>query len=604
MCGIFGLISRSPVSSKDLNQLSNAARRRGKDSSGLVVMRGNEPYAVYRAALDVRALLADVSIGDTTVALGHSRLITNGNDDNQPVVRDGVIVIHNGIIVNADALWTLRRGKRQLEVDTEIIAAIVAEMIEDGESLDTIASYIARECRGTVSCAIAVPALGKLVLLTNNGSLYVGDTGDGTYFYSEEHALTEVGCSNVRQVQEPLVLDIPQSAEPFVISNLVGRSNNLVPALGSNAEEEKSLQHMHHQLRRCSRCILPETMPFIRFDDQGICNYCKHYKPKNKLKSRERFLELLERYRLNGNVPCIVPFSGGRDSTYAIHVIVKELGIRPITMTYDWGMVTDLARRNISRVCSQLKLENIIIADDIEKKRGYIRKNLQAWLKRPHLGMLNLLMAGDKHFFRHIESVKQETGIELNLWGMNPLEVTHFKAGFLGFPPDFETEQVFYTGTLNQLKYQWLRIKEVAKNPAYLNDSIWDTLSGEFYRSVKKKTGFHNIFDYWDWNEQHIDSVLDSYDWERAPDTRSTWRIGDGTAAFYNYVYYTVAGFSEFDTFRSNQIREGVMTREEALAKVAVENQPRYPNIKWYLDAIGMDFKSVIQRVNSIPRLY
>lgn len=46
-------------------------------------------------------------------------------------------------------------------------------------------------------------------------------------------------------------------------------------------------------------------------------------------------------------------------------------------------------------------------------------------------------------------------------------------------------------------------------------------------------------------------------------DTNTTWRIGDGTAAFYNYVYYTVAGFTEHDTFRSNQIREGQMTREE-----------------------------------------
>ena len=45
----------------------------------------------------------------------------------------------------------------------------------------------------------------------------------------------------------------------------------------------------------------------------------------------------------------------------------------PITMTYDWGMVTDLARRNISRMCSQLGVENIIIADNISKKRTNIK---------------------------------------------------------------------------------------------------------------------------------------------------------------------------------------------------------------------------------------
>lgn len=98
--------------------------------------------------------------------------------------------------------------------------------------------------------------------------------------------------------------------------------------------------------------------------------------------------------------------------------------------------------------------------------------------------------------------------------------------------------------------------------------------------------------------------MIGEYDWETAVDTSTTWRIGDGTAAFYNYIYYTVAGFSEHDTFRSNQIREGVMTRERALELVRDENQPRYQNIRWYLDALGMDFSDVIKTINSIPKLY
>jgi glucosamine--fructose-6-phosphate aminotransferase (isomerizing) len=102
-----------------------------------------------------------------------------------------------------------------------------------------------------------------------------------------------------------------------------------------------------------------------------------------------------------------------------------------------------------------------------------------------------------------------------------------------------------------------------------------------------------------------IDNVLSvEYDWERAPDTSTTWRIGDGTAAMYNYVYYTVAGFTEHDTFRSNQIREGDIDRGTALEKVMDENRPRYQNIKWYLDALGMDFSLVINKINEIPRLY
>ena len=93
-------------------------------------------------------------------------------------------------------------------------------------------------------------------------------------------------------------------------------------------------------------------------------------------------------------------------------------------------MVTDLGRRNISRMSSILGVENIIVAANIENKRKNIKMNLEAWLKKPHLGMISLLTAGDKHFFQHIESIKKETNIQLNIWGINPLEVTHSNLDF------------------------------------------------------------------------------------------------------------------------------------------------------------------------------
>ncbi|NDD75240.1 MAG: glucosamine 6-phosphate synthetase, partial [Gammaproteobacteria bacterium] len=115
---------------------------------------------------------------------------------------------------------------------------------------------------------------------------------------------------------------------------------------------------------------------------------------------------------------------------------------------------------------------------------------------------------------------------------------------------------------------------------------------------------FYNLFDYWSWNEAEIEQAIAGYGWERAIDTNSTWRIGDGTAAFYNYVYYTIAGFSEHDTFRSNQIREGQLSRAQALTLIADDNRPRYQNIKWYLDTLGLDFRAVVDVVNGARRLY
>ncbi|MEG0149103.1 MAG: glucosamine 6-phosphate synthetase [Comamonas sp.] len=605
MCGIFGIVSTKPIVFGELKKLAHHAEQRGRDSSGLFMYK-NGGYDIYRASVPVSSLLKKVNFSESHLVMGHSRLITNGLSDNQPVYRDSVCVIHNGIVVNYDEIWSKTSRVRKQEIDTEIIAALAADAIsEDSSNLEKIPEKILAECKGVVACVLAMPRLGKLFLFSNNGSLYIGKREETIYFSSERFPLEEIACTSIEQVREnAVILDIPVNEFDPQIKEFEDRTENLIPEIGKHQGEENLLEYRRYTLKRCTRCILPETMSFIRFDDNGVCNYCHNYKIRNKPRPWEELLGLVESYRRVNGDDCIVPFSGGRDSSYGLHLIKTELNMKPVTYTYDWGMVTDLARRNISRMCSQLGVENIIVADDISKKRQNIAKNFAAWLKSPHLGMVNILTAGDKHFFRHVESVKKQTGIQLNLWGINPLEVTHFKAGYLGIPPDFETERVYSHGVMGQVNYQLRRFHAMLKSPGYFNSSLWDTLSGEYYRSIASKTDYYHLFDYWRWDEKIIDNTLiNEYDWETAPDTNTTWRIGDGTAAMYNYIYYTVAGFTEHDTFRSNQIREGDMTREEALELVYDENRPRYPNIKWYLDAIGMDFKDVIQVINAIPKL-
>jgi glucosamine--fructose-6-phosphate aminotransferase (isomerizing) len=603
MCGIFGVIGVGASARKVFRRLGMLSQRRGRDSSGILFFEGG----VYRALRgDVRfsELITEGNIPSATVMIGHSRLITNGQDDNQPVLRDGLAVVHNGIITNDAEYWSNSRRQRLFAIDTEVILGVVGDLMEAGRRLDELYESVRGVCAGSFSCALLVPHLGKLVLMSNTGSLYIGDHDGGSCFASERSFLEAAGCTEIRQLLGQELLEVPSSDfEIAAIDRKVPRPD-LIPPLVSRSQEATKLVFPEPNLRRCSRCILPETMPFICFDVDGVCNYCRNYSSRNNPKPRSALDGLLSRYRSVGDDRCIMPFSGGRDSSFALHLLVKEFGMRPVTMTYDWGMVTDLARRNISRMCGELGVENILIADDIAKKRRNIRLNLRAWLKKPELGMINILMAGDKHFFRHVETIKREMNVSLNLWGMNPLEVTHFKAGFLGFPPDFASTQVFYTGLAGQVRYQALRARAMIKNPSYINRSLWDTLSGEYFRSVKKKTGFYNLFDFWRWDEVEIDSTIEHYGWEKAVDTNSTWRIGDGTAAFYNYVYHTMAGFTEHDTFRSNQIREGQMTRARALELVAEENRPRYQNIKWYLDAIEMDFGRVIDVINDAPRLY
>jgi hypothetical protein len=307
----------------------------------------------------------------------------------------------------------------------------------------------------------------------------------------------------------------------------------------------------------------------------------------------------------DGSPDCIIPLSGGRDSTYVLHYAKKVLGLNPITLTYDWGMVTDLARRNIARICGKLGVENIIVAADIHWKRENIHKNVKAWLNKPELGMIPLFMSGDKYFYYYANKIKEENNIKLNILGINDLENTDFKVGFAGIAPRFDKDRIYSMTLQDKLKLFKYVGGNFITNPGYLNQSLLDSFGSIISRYFTHKRDYYHLFDYLKWDEKEVEeTIIKEYNWEKAIDTKSTWRIGDGTASFYNYIYTLVAGFSENDTFRSNQVREGMITREEALNLVYEENNPRYNSIKWYLEILNLNYTEVISKINTIKPIY
>lgn len=672
MCGIFGLAITpdSTVSQRValslLEDLYILSESRGKESAGLHVyapcsgnamtLRGALSASeflktpVYRLATSEisSACASDGQLAgrQSLAVLAHSRLVTNGAAEiatnNQPVRFRGVTVVHNGIVVNADNLWSARPHlHRSAEVDTEVLAAYLADELEQCGDAALATSRVFSTICGSASVAWVHDALDCQVLATNTGDLYFSQNPDlgVTVFASERYILQKslVGLlgtedANIQWLQPGTgaLLNIKtgavrifdmRTAETIVTETVTRRTlaaehHDLeVSGVSSryfvtDSNADYSLLRFDvsrlRGLRRCTCCVLPETFPFIDFDDQGVCNYCRNYQPRYKgldpRQVKQDFISSIEHYRRdNGQPDVLVPFSGGRDSSFGLHLIKKEFGLNPITFTYDWGMVTDLARRNIARLCGQLGVQNILVSADIQKKRENIRKNVTAWLKSPDLGMIPLFMAGDKHFFSIVNTLKKQTGIRLDLWCANPLENTDFKSGFCGVSPDFGKKRLDYLSFTRKARLAAYFGTRFLLNPGYLNDSLLDTASAFFAYYFEPRRDFYFVFNHMVWDEDEVNhTLLNEYDWELASDTSSTWRIGDGTAAFYNYIYVSANGFSEFDTFRSNQIREGVLSRERALALILEENRPRPQSIRWYLDAIGLDFDSTIRRINEL----
>ena len=206
--------------------------------SGLLIHDGSSSqFEVHKADYRITRLHGELESRNIKLMIGHSRLVTNGIADNQPVLRDEVVVFHNGIIVNADEIWPTI-PIRKLSIDTEIIAALAVHYLEEGLSPEEIPSLILERCRGVVACALAFTKRGKLCVFSNNGSMFIGLDRDSKVFASESYPLTQRGCVEVQQVFEPICLEIPRSNKKICLSSSNERSLDLIPSLSFNSKEE------------------------------------------------------------------------------------------------------------------------------------------------------------------------------------------------------------------------------------------------------------------------------------------------------------------------------------------------------------------------------
>jgi N-acetyl sugar amidotransferase len=114
----------------------------------------------------------------------------------------------------------------------------------------------------------------------------------------------------------------------------------------------------------CTSCVMDTTDPGITFDSAGICDHCVNYQRRIQPTLTKRYadpsiLEVIARTirgRRNGKYDCIIGLSGGLDSSYAAHVAIKQMKLRPLLLHVDAGWNTDQAVSNIASLVDGLDL--------------------------------------------------------------------------------------------------------------------------------------------------------------------------------------------------------------------------------------------------------
>ncbi len=171
----------------------------------------------------------------------------------------------------------------------------------------------------------------------------------------------------------------------------------------------------------CSRCVMDTTDTDIQFDEHGVCQRCREYEERilpgwNHGKGHEAELqELIAKIKKSGEgkkYDCILGLSGGLDSTYMLHLAVKEWGLRPFVFHIDCGWNLPVAEENIRKVCNGLGVELHIEKMDWNE----LREMQLAWFRT---GMEMLDAPQDHAFIALIDRFSRELGVKYIMNGYN-----------------------------------------------------------------------------------------------------------------------------------------------------------------------------------------
>ncbi|MBL8994139.1 MAG: N-acetyl sugar amidotransferase, partial [Spirochaetia bacterium] len=104
----------------------------------------------------------------------------------------------------------------------------------------------------------------------------------------------------------------------------------------------------------CRNCVMPHTKPDLHLDDEGICNACRSYEKRKEVDwtaRKQELLTIVDRYKSKnaGNWDCIVPVSGGKDSTYQV-IRMLQLGLNPLCVTATTCDLSEIGRKNIQNI--------------------------------------------------------------------------------------------------------------------------------------------------------------------------------------------------------------------------------------------------------------
>jgi len=346
---------------------------------------------------------------------------------------------------------------------------------------------------------------------------------------------------------------------------------------------------MKIEMKYCKSCVYPFATVNLHVDDDGICSSCKTFEAFEKIpekfwdEKKEKFNKLLKEISNSNDseYDCLIPVSGGKDSYYQAHVITKELGLKPLLMTYHGNNYLPEGDYNRDRMRDVFDADHIVWGPNIEV------------LKK--LNRLAFKKMGDMNWQNHVGifsapiQIAQKFKIPLIIWGETEWDIS----GMFD-PNDFVEFSARLRHEHGIRGYEWYDFIGDKDDPLIEKDMIWAKYpSDEEILEVGIRGLYIGNFFKWNPNE-HTKMVKEKYGWQESkePFERTYRRMSNLDDRYENGVHdllkFIKFGYGRCSDHASKDIRTGHMTRKEGIEMVKKYDHVVSSDLYFWLEYVGM----------------
>ncbi len=312
--------------------------------------------------------------------------------------------------------------------------------------------------------------------------------------------------------------------------------------------------------RICARCVMPESPPWITMDERGVCNLCRSWDQMKQAAGTSRpaletdFLRMLKKHKGKDKYDALVMCSGGKDSTSALYYMVRRYKRRVLAFMFDHGFETEEAKRNVQRAVE------ILGVDFLQFRSTFMHDMFD-----------RIMSSGSKAVICHLCSIwYMDTTFEIAARYRVPIIIAGWTKG-----QSTDGQMMSKCAcTINAPEFQEMG----AATHAFLDTLKGDPVYGDFPRSMEEvlkraRKRFKSVVLSPHWflphdTAEYVELIERELDW-KVPEF--SYPHGSTNCAMnFISVYRSLKdfGYTHYHVECSKMIRQGLMTRDEALKQL------------------------------------